>query len=634
MKMSFGCRISRRAPALGACTVALFAGTAIGAQPTQSVGVDEDAPARRSSLVQRGVIGPINRNAVVPIELMPALFPFEIREIDGSNNNPLNPLLGTPGTPFIRLAPADYADGVGSPSGAGRPSAREVSNALAAQTGSFQNSIQASDYLWQWGQFLDHDIDETPVASPAEAFDISVPQGDQWFDPASSGSVVIPLDRSAGDTTGGVREQINNITAYIDASNVYGSEHDRAEWLRTNDGTGRLKTSDGDMLPFNTDALPNAPTANDPSFFLAGDIRASEQIGLAAMHALFVREHNFWASHFAESNPLMTGDELYEHARAIVVAEMQAITYNEFLPLLLGHDAMPPYIGWDPQVDPSISNEFATVAYRVGHTMLSPTLLRLHFNGDPITAGNIPLANAFFTPQTLLDTGLEPVLRGLAAQEAQSIDPEVIDAVRNFLFGPPGAGGFDLASLNIQRGRDHGIPSYNEVRAALGLSAMTSFDDMPMPADMRDKFESVYASVNHIDPWPGMLAEDHVPGSLLGETMHAIILDQFIRLRDGDRFWYETYLPPEMVQLVNEQTLARIIRRNTDIGVEIQANVFLAAPICAADVNGDGALSPADFTAWLIAFNKGDLAADQNNDGSVDPADFTAWLIGFNTGCE
>ncbi|MEO1584795.1 MAG: GC-type dockerin domain-anchored protein [Planctomycetota bacterium] len=58
----------------------------------------------------------------------------------------------------------------------------------------------------------------------------------------------------------------------------------------------------------------------------------------------------------------------------------------------------------------------------------------------------------------------------------------------------------------------------------------------------------------------------------------------------------------------------------------------LAAP-CVADVNGDGTLTPADFTAWVVAFNMGDVAADQNGDGLVSPADFSAWISNFNAGC-
>ncbi|MEO1534779.1 MAG: peroxidase family protein, partial [Planctomycetota bacterium] len=241
---------------------------------------------RRSSLVQRGPVrGPANngsRESEGHGNEAVARFPFEFRSITGLGTHPGHTDWGAAGYAMIRLAPAQYADGVGEPAGANRPSARAISNAVAATSGDTINTRGASSFLWQWGQFLDHDIDETPSSELSEPFDIAVPAGDPWFDPYATGQVVINLDRSHGEFASDLREQLNNITAYIDASNVYGSEDELAHWLRTNDGTGMLKTSEGDLLPYNTDGFHNAPSSADPSFFLAGDIRANEQIALTA----------------------------------------------------------------------------------------------------------------------------------------------------------------------------------------------------------------------------------------------------------------------------------------------------------------------------------------------------------------
>lgn len=503
----------------------------------------------------------------------PALFPFEFRTIDGSGNNGANPDWGRAGIPFLRLTTVDYENGTDSPAGQHRPSPREISNLVVAQPGPIPNSAGASDFLWQWGQFIDHDLDEGPLASPAEPFDIEVPIGDPFFDPTDSGTAKIFLNRTHYATPGGVRQQINALTAFIDASMVYGSEEDRAHALRTNDGTGRLETSPGNLLPFNVDGLPNAPSP-DPSFFLAGDVRVNEQVALTAMHTLFVREHNLWADLFSLLDPLLTGDQKYELARAMVGAEIQAITYREFLPVLLGPNALPPYSGYEPGVNPGISNVFATAAYRVGHTMLSPQLQRLRANGTPVSAGHLPLADAFFRPDVFVASGMNPILRGLARQPAQEIDSYIVDDVRNFLFGPPGAGGFDLASLNIQRGRDHGLPSYNQVRIDFGLPARTGFAQVSSDPVVRANLAAAYATVDDVDVWVGALAEDHVPGAVVGETLFVILRDQFLRLRDGDRFFYRSYLPEPFRTLVEESTLARIIRRNTGIGAELQPDAF------------------------------------------------------------
>ncbi len=503
----------------------------------------------------------------------PARFPTELRSADGSGNNPVHPDWGQAGTPLRRRTSLGYEDGAGSPGGADRASAREISNLVAAASGPKPNARGASDFIWQWGQFLDHDIDLTGAADPAEAFDIDIPVADPFFDPNGTGEETMALERSNYVEVDGIRQQVNSITAYIDASQIYGSDAERAEGLRALDGSGRLKTSAGGLLPFNTAGLPNLPPGD--GVFVAGDVRANEQVGLTALHTLFVREHNVWADQAKNQHPNWSDERVYQYARAMVGAEMQWVTYHEFLPVLLGPNALRPYAGYRPRVNAGIENAFATAAYRLGHSLLSNTLLRLGPDRRPIAAGNLPLASAFFNPDELTSVGIDPYLRGLATQRAQELDNELVDAVRNFLFGPPGAGGFDLASLNIQRGRDHGLPSYNQLRADYGLSKRISFAQLTRSPELRARLAAAYATVDDIDAWVGGLAEDHLPGAMVGETLFVVLRDQFERLRDGDRFWFESYLPPAMLQQVREQSLARIIRRNTAIRGELQDNVFV-----------------------------------------------------------
>ena len=190
-------------------------------------------------------------------------------------------------------------------------------------------------------------------------------------------------------------------------------------------------------------------------------------MGLTALHTLFVREHNYWAESYAGLNPQAMDEEIYQFARMIVGAEIQAITYREFLPILLGRDSLPDYRGYREDVRADISNAFGAAAFRIGHSMLSPQLLRVDGSGAEIESGHLSLAASFFDPSLIESDGIEPILRGLASQECQELDARLIDEVRNFLFGSPGAGGFDLAALNIQRGRDHGIPDYNSTRVCL-----------------------------------------------------------------------------------------------------------------------------------------------------------------------
>ena len=506
----------------------------------------------------------------------------ENRSFDGSGNNLQHPDWGRAGTRLLRLAGVDYADGVAAPSGAQRPGPRVISNQLCAQHDSVTNDAGASSFLWQWGQFVDHDIDLTPGAVPAEPLPIAIPAGDPSFDPEWTGEQSISFQRSAYDPSSGTgtdnpRRQLNVITSFIDASNVYGSDAGRARALRKLDGTGRLATSHGtQFLPYNADGLANAG-GPDPSLFLAGDVRANEQVALTALHTLFLREHNRLCGEIRAQHPELSGEEVYQRARRIVGALLQVITYQEFLPLLLGENTLSPYIGYDPEVDPGISNEFSTAAYRVGHTMLAPTLLRVNAPGRELV--NTSLRDAFFNPRLIhKGGGLEPLLRGLALQPAQEVDSKIVDGVRNFLFGEPGNGGFDLASLNIQRGRDHGLATYNQTRAALGLQPAGGFGDVTSNPAVQAKLEQVYGSVDDMDLWVGGLAENHMPGTMVGETFLAILVDQFTRLRDGDRFWYRNdpfFLDdPELLQVLESTLLSDVIRRNTLIRDDIADDVF------------------------------------------------------------
>ena len=539
----------------------------------------------------------------------------EFRSIDGSGNNLSQPDYGRANIQLLRILDNAFDDGISDPRGgtptSSLPSPRLISNLVADQSGSVANSLGASDWLWQWGQFLDHDMDFTPGSSPPEMFNIPVPKtGDPDFNPSEADDVIIPFSRSmpssgSGASTGNPREQINQITSYIDASMIYGSDASRATALRSTTNPGMLETSfaiNGEVLPMkNTVGQPNdnGGSSNAEDFYLSGDVRANEQIGLTATHSLFVREHNRIVTDLsmrleADESALVAkreaaindgsnsvnneADFLYESARKLVGAQIQQITYQEFLPILIGND-LGVYSGYQSNIDASVSNEFATAAYRLGHTLLSSTLKRPG-------VGDLALKDAFFNPDEVQQNGVDSLLLGLAQQESQELDHLLVDGVRNFLFGPPGAGGLDLASLNIQRGRDHGLPGYAETYNEIFGPAISDFDDLGssglglMEDTIVTLFESVYNTVDDIDLWIGgisEIADSH--GGLLGPTFSFFLTDQFGRTRDGDRFFYLDDGILEHLELLDSKfgdtLLSEIILRNSSIGA-IQDYVFFA----------------------------------------------------------
>ncbi|CAN5596653.1 hypothetical protein BH20VER3_BH20VER3_17160 [soil metagenome] len=515
--------------------------------------------------------------ATTPFPLMTteAVFPLEFRRIDGKGNHPTD--LGQAAATVLRKTPNGYGDGVGTMAGANRKGAREISNIVNAQAQPFPNSSNITSFVWQWGQFTDHDISIIRNSNPAEFAFIPVPRGDPTFDARSRGNKSLPFQRSSWTLVNGVRTQIGAVTSFIDASQIYGSDPTRQSALRANDGTGRLATSDGDLMPFNVNGLANQPQSQPGKviipgdFFLGGDVRANENTGLTALQTVFMREHNFWADSIRTDNPGLDDEGIYQRAKAIVNAETQLITYRDFLPILLGPNALTPYTGYNSAVDPRAALEFTTGAFRVGHTFLPPVVKRMNSQNRD-RPGDIALNSTLFETALFTSTGVEPFLRGHANQVPQEVDAYVIDAVRNFVFLR--AQGFDLPALNIQRGRDHGLGSYNQVRVGYGLPSKATFAEMTSNLDFQSRLAAAYSSPDEVDLWVGCLTEDHVNGGQIGETMFTIIKDQFERLRDGDRFWYEDYLDPATLATVQQQTLAGIIKRNTSIGSEMQDDVF------------------------------------------------------------
>jgi peroxidase len=508
------------------------------------------------------------------------------RTIDEHGNNISHPQWGAAGARLRRMAPVAYADGVSTPAGPDRPSARAISNAILAQSESIPSRAGLSGFAFQWGQFVDHDLNLTALAAPPEEFDIPVPANDPTFDPTNLGTAILPFLRSkydpaTGTAPGNPRQQVNEITSFLDASMVYGSSDDRARALRTLSG-GKLRTSDGNLLPLNAFGLPNADndTSHPEQYYVAGDLRANEQPGLTAMHTLFMREHNRWCDELAQAHPSWDDETLYQEARRHVSALVQIITFKEFLPTLLGPFSPSVEGAYQPEVDPTIANEFSAAFYRVGHTMLPPELPRVENDGTPAEEGPQPLAEAFFLPSNLRGPGeLELRLKGLATLTQQEIDSKVVDGVRNFLVGDPIAGVvLDLASLNIQRARDHGVPSYNQARVALGLAPRSSLAEISSDPQVEEAFAGVYVSIDNVDPWVGGISEDHAPGAQVGELIATVLADQFTRLRDGDRFWYRrdpAFSATEVADL-EATRLSDVIRRNTTI-TNIQDNVFIAS---------------------------------------------------------
>ncbi|KAJ1521037.1 hypothetical protein ONE63_002748 [Megalurothrips usitatus] len=575
-------------------------------------------------------------------DLCPRRLPCRVgkyRTADGTCNNVVNSRWGSTGSALQRLLPPRYGDGVNSPrvqaNGADLPSARLVSSRLAQERDRPSDNVTL--LLMQWGQFLDHDLTHTPISrgqngvgisccqdgraadprvSHPDCFPIPIPRDDRFLAPFGERCMefVRSLPAPRPECNFGPREQMNQITGFMDGSNIYGSDQNKQGQLRLFRG-GRLREQNvrgRAMLPANPNECQDSSGA---ACFVSGDGRVNEQPDLALMHTVWLREHNRVADALQALHPQWSDEEVFQEARRIVVAEMQHVTYNEFLPIVLGKPYMdraemsPKDSGYtslyDRELNPGITNAFATAAFRFGHTLLVSNLQGVGRFGN--VRKQFALSKSAFKPFMLYEEeGIDDMVRGLTTQSAQKFDRFFTKEVTDHLFQNDLPFGLDLVALNLQRGRDHGLPGYTEWRQVCGLSRPRSWQDLEavMEPDSIAVLQSMYPSVDEVDLFAAGVSERPAPGALLGPTFTCIVGDQFGRLRRGDRFFYEegnqpASFKPEQLQQLRKASLARILCDNSDNIALMQPLAFFHASFVNQRVacNSD-AIPRVDIRAW------------------------------------
>jgi peroxidase len=541
----------------------------------------------------------------------PSLRDLEARAIDGTGNNETHTDYGAVGVQFLRTTPDayDYDGGVYQPEEP-RTNYRAMSNDIIKQDGEIPNSAGVSDLFTFFGQFIDHDIDLAIEGGEAGPYVVSP---DDANDPYFAGRTLGITRTLYADGTGGAygnpTQHTNAITSFIDASNVYGSSEVVMQALRDADKPWLMAMSPGG------DLLPIGGQPGDQ--FQGGDVRAGENSALTSIHTIWAMEHNYQAEHLKKLHPHWSADDIFYAAKAIVEAELQQVAFNEWLPLLVGAENIPAYAGYDSNVDPTISHEFATAAFRFGHSLLSSDIPVLNENGQ--SAGSMELAQMFFNPSVLQALGsVDALVRGIASHQAQELDQHLVEDVRSLLFpGPDGIEARDLSVLNNLRGLDHGLGTLNEVRTALGMTPYASFAELASDPTLAVLLAEHYDSVGDVDLWVGGLIEQHVPGSQLGETFQMIVLDQFVRLRDGDRFYFEERLKdfPGLLAEIKETSFSDIIKRTT--GIEhLQDDVFIAHDRIGG-TNGKDNLSGDDGHDLIIGFAGADRLYGRGGDDDI-----------------
>ncbi|VDI68298.1 Hypothetical predicted protein [Mytilus galloprovincialis] len=529
------------------------------------------------------------------------------RTIDGSCNNLKNPTWGKCDITLRRLTDhrghpmVAYEDGKSLPRGYPNklPNPRTVSNLVSDSALGPRNQYDRwrTGEVMCFGQLIAHDYIETAPAAAVNCcnnkdphfgnidvcFPFNIPAGDSSFPPSCKNFVrskAAPKNQHSPP----YREQVNLITSYIDASFLYGSRKGVAVAVRV-PNSFLMKVDRGNILPSiaGGGCLKDTPNVRCP---FAGDSRSVVVPYLSLNHLLYVREHNRLSTRLKKLNSCWSNEKVFEETRRIIIAQLQHIVYNHFLPAVLDKHTMRKFHlysrrwgynnVYNDRVDASIFSSFSGAAARYGHSQIMPDASEL--KNDFSTVITHKLEDTYFNPylmQQHYGSNIKDLTRWIATKQSQKVDTFFVDAVRNKLFSNRNPPGSDLFARNIQRGREEGLPAYNEWRNYCGLRKFRYFHEFGY---FGSRLSSVYKSVNDVDLIVGALLEKGRRGSV-GPTFACILGIQYHRLKVGDRYWYEShdrrfaFTQAQLNSIKRSTSLSKIWC--TNFGIEyIQKNIF------------------------------------------------------------
>ncbi|KAJ3279541.1 hypothetical protein HK104_001382 [Borealophlyctis nickersoniae] len=477
--------------------------------------------------------------------------------------------MGATNTPFLRTLPfVDYYSN--ATSAPDPPGSRNISNALASRLGPVQHPRQLTDFVTYWGEFITMDITHTfKSRAPGTTINIGNPT-DPFAATSSPANASMPFNRVNFTTSTAVpRVQINSESAWIDASHIYGNEPIIAASLREDNGRGAKFALDGNSgLPkdspdsdtFINYTVPVNTGSRMTDLFRFGQSAGNTHPIIQSLYIIFMREHNRYVTALQSTNSSLSPEALYQAGRTHVISLIQHITYKEYLPIIYGFNPIPNYSGYNASVDATIDGYFEAVSFRYGHSEVND-FMNVARDGDKgLDLVPLKLKDIIFSSQPVRQSGIEAFLVGAARTVQQPPGGFVVSDLRNILFGNRP---MDLFAVDIERARDFGIPLYNRMRVLQGRAAARTFSEISSKPDNIAALQAAYPSPDLVDALVGGLMEDREPSSNLGPLFNRSIADQFRRLRDGDRFWFEIPGVVQDITAVRNTRLRDVILRNS-----------------------------------------------------------------------
>ncbi|TSM52321.1 Dual oxidase 2 [Bagarius yarrelli] len=525
---------------------------------------------------------------------------WEVQRYDGWYNNLAYHRRGTAGAPLMRLLAAYYSDGVFQIQGLNLPNARRISNTVSrGRSGhlSVQNRTALSLFF---GSHVMYEIVESRrPGCPAEFVNIPVPKDDPVFRSNSTEQVLLSFqrvnwDHNSGQSPNNPRNQINHVTAWIDGSSIYGTS---SSWCDA------LRSFQGGLLSIGSSNMPKQTTSNNfmwsaPNPFTGqtgpkglyefGNAWANENIFTVAEAIVWFRYHNYLATQLHKEHPWWSDEKLFQNARKRVIATFQK------------------------SVDPGVSPEFQIVTTSYDLTLLPPGVYmrnrtchyRKVVNNDGSTSPALRMCNSFWSrdnPNFKSGQDMDELIMGMASQIAEREDNIIVEDMQDYMYGSLRFSRTDAVAEAIQRGRDFGLNGYNRVRKALNLPPVKTWGEINPSLNKTNpelfmELSKLYGyDINRLELFVGALLEiNNGPGPVLS----SIVLEQFERIRNADRFWFENQqnglFTEEEIQAIQNTRYYDILLKTTSAKTaELQEDVFYW-------LDGDPCPQPQPITASML----------------------------------
>jgi choline dehydrogenase len=536
----------------------------------------------RTILRQKNLFDP---STVVPLENGPTAPPrtqehLVSRSVDGSYNDLDLPTMGMAGARFGRNIPLDQVLPV-TRDELMEPNPREISRRLLTRS-PFLPATSVNTLAAAWLQFMIHDWFTHGTGDTSRLVDIPIPPGDEWYEnpmriPRIKNDPSRPADAEGPVTT------INDVTHWWDGSSLYGSSLEEQRMARSGQD-GKLRLTDDGQLP-----IPDDPA-------LDFTMRSGSWTGMSMLITLFVREHNAVCDRLKAEYPHWDDEELFQRARLVVAALMAKIHTAEWTPAIISHPTTVYALraNWFGVAGERIARAFgrisdsevisgipgaATEHYGVPFSLTEEftSVYRMHpllpddFDLRSVD-GDRPLLQCTF--RDLAGPHFKEVRQRYAMGDLfysfGTTHPGAI-VLRNYpkflqAYERPDGKVIDVATTDIVRIRELGVPRYCEFRRQLHLRAPASFAELTDDAGLAKDMADIYGDVERVDLMVGLFAEKRPEGFAFSDTAFRIFILMASRRLNSDRFFTKDFRPeiysPAGLQWVRDNDMRTVLLRH------------------------------------------------------------------------